>query len=76
MGVTEEDWNTVLDLNLKSAFFSSQAAAKYLIAQSSGRIFNISSQMAFVGYYKRAAYRSSKGSLVVDESTCGRKGEA
>ncbi|MGG4492064.1 SDR family NAD(P)-dependent oxidoreductase [Metabacillus idriensis] len=64
MEVTEEDWDTVLDLNLKSAFFSSQAAAKYMIAENSGRIINISSQMAFVGYYKRAAYSSSKGGLV------------
>lgn len=62
--VTEEDWDTVLDLNLKTAFFASQAAAKYMIAQRSGRIINIASQMAFVGYIKRAAYCSSKGGLV------------
>lgn len=64
MEVTEEDWDTVLDLNLKSAFFASQAAAKYMLVQKSGKIINIASQMAFVGYYKRAAYCSSKGGLV------------
>lgn len=64
MEVTEEDWDTVLDLNLKSVFFASQAAAKYMITQRSGKIINIASQMAFVGYYKRAAYCSSKGGLV------------
>lgn len=64
MEVTEEDWDTVLDLNLKSAFFASQTAAKYMIAQKSGKIINIASQMAFVGYIKRAAYCSSKGGLV------------
>ncbi|MBX0313443.1 SDR family NAD(P)-dependent oxidoreductase [Planococcus glaciei] len=64
MEVTEEDWDTVLDLNLKSAFFASQAAAKYMLAQNSGRIINIASQMAFVGFAKRAAYCSSKGGLV------------
>ncbi|TQR09267.1 SDR family NAD(P)-dependent oxidoreductase [Psychrobacillus soli] len=64
MEVTEEDWDTVLDLNLKSAFFASQAAAKYMLAQKSGKIINIASQMAFVGYFKRAAYCSSKGGLV------------
>lgn len=64
MEVTEEDWDTVLDLNLKSAFFASQAAAKYMLAQNSGRIINIASQMAFVGYIKRAAYCSSKGGMV------------
>lgn len=62
--VTEDDWDTVLDLNLKTAFFASQAAAKYMIPQKSGRIINIASQMAFVGYIKRAAYCSSKGGLV------------
>ncbi|WP_106534289.1 SDR family NAD(P)-dependent oxidoreductase [Planomicrobium soli] len=64
MEVTEEDWDTVLDLNLKSVFFASQAAAKYMLRQKSGRIINIASQMAFVGYVKRAAYCSSKGGLV------------
>ncbi|WP_313894047.1 3-oxoacyl-ACP reductase family protein [Psychrobacillus sp.] len=62
--VTEADWDTVLDLNLKSVFFASQAVAKYMVAQKSGKIINIASQMAFVGYYKRAAYCSSKGGLV------------
>ena len=64
MEVTEEDWDTVLDLNLKTAFFASQAAAKYMHKQNNGRIINIASQMAFVGYVKRAAYCSSKGGLV------------
>lgn len=64
MEVTEGDWDTVLDLNLKSAFFASQAAAKYMLAQNSGCIINIASQMAFVGYIKRAAYCSSKGGMV------------
>ena len=64
MEVTEEDWDAVLDLNLKTAFFASQAAAKYMLKQSNGRIINIASQMAFVGYVKRAAYCASKGGLV------------
>ncbi len=62
--VTEEDWDTVLDLNLKSVFFLSQAAARHMIDHKGGKIINIASQMAFVGYYKRAAYCSSKGGLV------------
>ncbi|MBO0587245.1 SDR family NAD(P)-dependent oxidoreductase [Sporosarcina sp. E16_8] len=62
--VTEDDWDQVLDTNLKSTFFCSQAAATYMIAQGSGRIITIVSQMAFVGYYKRAAYCASKGGAV------------
>ncbi|MGM7724273.1 SDR family NAD(P)-dependent oxidoreductase [Metabacillus sp. Hm71] len=61
--LTQQDWDKVLDINLKSVFFTSQAAGKYMIKQKKGKIINISSQMAFVGYYKRAAYSSSKGGL-------------
>ena len=61
--LSPQDWDTVLDINLKSVFFMSQAAGKYMIAQKKGKIINMSSQMAFVGYYKRAAYSSSKGGL-------------
>jgi NAD(P)-dependent dehydrogenase (short-subunit alcohol dehydrogenase family) len=62
--VTEDDWDRVLDTNLKGVFFSSQRAGKYMIPQRKGKIINIVSQMAFVGYVKRAAYCSSKGGAV------------
>jgi 2-deoxy-D-gluconate 3-dehydrogenase len=61
--LSPQDWDTVLDINLKSVFFMCQAAGKYMIDQKKGKIINMSSQMAFVGYYKRAAYSSSKGGL-------------
>ncbi|QGQ45843.1 SDR family NAD(P)-dependent oxidoreductase [Metabacillus sediminilitoris] len=63
--VTEEDWDRVLDTNLKGTFFCSQRAGKYMTEQrTAGKIINIVSQMAFVGYIKRAAYCSSKGGAV------------
>jgi len=62
--VTEEDWDTILDTNLKASFFFSQAAAKYMVKQNKGKIINIASQMSFVGYIKRSAYCSSKGGVV------------
>jgi NAD(P)-dependent dehydrogenase (short-subunit alcohol dehydrogenase family) len=62
--VTEEDWDRVLDTNLKGTFFSSQRAGTYMVQQGYGKIINIVSQMAFVGYQKRAAYCSSKGGAV------------
>ncbi len=61
--LSSQDWDTVLDINLKSVFFTSQAVGKFMINQKKGKIINMSSQMAFVGYYKRAAYSSSKGGL-------------
>lgn len=61
--VTESDWDTVLDVNLKSTFFCSQAVYAYMKDSGSGKIINMSSQMAEVGYYKRSAYCSSKGGV-------------
>lgn len=61
--VTEEDWDRTLDLNVKSAFFCCQEAGKYMRKQQYGKIINITSQMAFVGYFKRSAYCASKGGL-------------
>ncbi|MBT2728622.1 SDR family oxidoreductase [Bacillus sp. ISL-75] len=62
--VTEEDWDRVLDTNLKGVFFCSQQTGKYMVSQRKGKIINIVSQMAFVGYVKRASYCSSKGGAV------------
>jgi NAD(P)-dependent dehydrogenase (short-subunit alcohol dehydrogenase family) len=63
--VTEEDWDRVLDTNLKGTFFCSQAVGKSMIEREiPGKIITIVSQMAFVGYVKRAAYCSSKGGAV------------
>jgi 2-deoxy-D-gluconate 3-dehydrogenase len=61
--VTVEDWDAVLDINLKSVFFLSQAVGKHMKEQKKGKIINMSSQMAFVGYYLRSAYCASKGGL-------------
>ncbi len=62
--VTEEDWDRVLDTNLKGTFFCAQRAGKHMAANGGGRIINMVSQMAFVGYIKRSAYCSSKGGAV------------
>ena len=61
--VTEEDWDAVVDTNLKGAFFCAQAAARPMIEQGHGRIINISSQLAVVAREDRAAYCSSKAGV-------------
>ena len=61
--VTEDDWDAVLDTNLKGAFFCAQSAARLMIPNGFGRIINIASQMAVVGAVNRAAYCASKGGL-------------
>ena len=63
--LTEEDWDSVLDVNLKGLFFLSQRIARQMIAHGSGgKIVNMASQNGVVGYYKRAAYCSSKAGVV------------
>ncbi len=62
--VTEEDWDRVLDINLKGAFFVSQSVAKEMIKQKSGRIINMASQNGLIGYFNRAAYCSAKAGMV------------
>jgi len=62
--VTEEDWDKVLDTNLKGAFFCSQSVAKQMVKQKSGRIINMASQNGLIGYFNRAAYCSAKAGMV------------
>ena len=62
--VTEEDWDQVLDVNLKGAFFCAQAAARHMLAQDEGRIINVASQLAVTALPERTAYCASKGGLL------------
>lgn len=61
--VTEENWDAVLNINLRALFLVSQAAGKLMIAQGSGRIVSISSQTGTVAIPLRAAYCSSKAAV-------------
>jgi len=64
--VAEQDWDTVLDVNLKGAFFMAQAVGRQMIEQapSGGAIINIASIMGLVGYWDRVAYCASKAGLI------------
>ena len=62
--VTEKNWYQTIETNLKGTFFMCQAVAKQaMLSQKSGKIINISSQLAFVGNYDRSVYCSSKGGI-------------
>lgn len=62
--VTEEAWDAIMDLNLKSSFFLAQAVGKLMILRKSGgRIINISSQTGSVALAKRAVYCASKAGI-------------
>lgn len=62
--VSEADWDAVVDVNLRGAFFVAQAVGREMTKAGSGAVVNIASQMGLVGYYKRAAYCSAKAGLV------------
>ncbi|AMV72176.1 3-oxoacyl-[acyl-carrier-protein] reductase [Desulfuromonas carbonis] len=60
----EEDWDAVLDTNLKGAFLCTRAAAKVMSKQKFGRIINISSVVGEMGNPGQANYCASKAGLL------------
>lgn len=68
--MTDENWDEVLELNLKAAFLCSRAALPYLRESGYGRIINISS-MAYRGNIGQANYASAKAGLVGLTSSLG-----
>ncbi|MDB6134526.1 MAG: 3-oxoacyl-[acyl-carrier protein] reductase [Verrucomicrobiales bacterium] len=61
--VSWDDWNTVLDTNLRGTFFVSQAIAPAMIAAGKGRIINIGSVTCVAGYAGLAPYGASRGGV-------------
>lgn len=65
LSFSEKDWDEVMDLNLKSLFFLSQAVAKQFIKQSSGgKIINIASMLSFQGGIRVPSYTASKSGVL------------
>jgi len=62
---SEGDWDSVMDINLKSAFFLAQAFARELVAKGRrGKIINIASLLSFQGGIRVASYTASKSGLL------------
>ncbi|MDQ6622955.1 MAG: 3-oxoacyl-[acyl-carrier-protein] reductase [Verrucomicrobiota bacterium] len=64
MRLSVEDWDTVLDTNLKGAFNFVQAVQRSMIKQRSGRIINISSVIGLIGNAGQSNYAASKAGLI------------
>ena len=62
--MSDEDWQAVIDVNLKGAFLCSRAAAKVMMRQRYGRIVNISSVVGLMGNAGQANYSASKAGLI------------
>jgi len=64
MRLSEEDWDVVLDTNLKGAFLFIRAFARAFLKQRSGRIINISSIIGLIGNAGQCNYAASKAALI------------
>lgn len=64
MRMKEEDWDTVININLKSVFLCSKEAIRIMAKQRYGRIINIASVVAFMGNPGQANYSASKAGIV------------
>jgi len=62
--LSEEEWDLVVDTNLKGYFLVAQAVAPHLIARGYGKVVNVSSIFGAVGMDNQLAYASSKGGVV------------
>ncbi|GAA4797700.1 2-dehydro-3-deoxy-D-gluconate 5-dehydrogenase KduD [Lysobacter hankyongensis] len=60
---TEQDWDDVMNVNIKSAFFLCQAAGRHFIANGGGKIVNIASMLSFQGGIRVPSYTASKSGI-------------
>jgi gluconate 5-dehydrogenase len=63
LDVTWDDWNLVVDTNLRGSFFAAQAVARGMIAHGYGRIINIGSVTSVFGFAGLAPYGASRGGI-------------
>jgi gluconate 5-dehydrogenase len=63
LDVTWDDWNTILDTNLRGSFFVAQAVARGMIERGYGRIINIGSVTSVAGYAGLGPYGASRGGI-------------
>jgi len=61
--VTWDDWNLILDTNLRGSFFVAQAVAKYMLERKYGRIINVGSVTSVAGYAGLGPYGASRGGI-------------
>ena len=64
MKMKSQDWDEVLNLNLKGAFLCTKAVSRKMLKQRSGRIINISSVVGLIGNFGQANYSASKSGLL------------
>ena len=71
--MTAEDWDAVLDINLKGAFLVTKAVSRYMMKQRSGAIVNIASVVGLTGNPGQANYTASKAGLIALTKTVAKE---
>lgn len=62
--MTEEDWDSVISVNLKGCFNTIRTVSRYMAKQRSGKIINVSSVVGLIGNFGQANYAASKAGLI------------
>ena len=62
--MTEEDWDAVLNVNLKGCFNTIRTVSRVMAKQRSGKIINVSSVVGLIGNFGQANYAASKAGLI------------
>lgn len=71
--MSEQDWDMVLDTNLKGTFNCTKAVAKLMMRERSGRIVNVASVMGMIGNAGQANYSASKGGVIALTKTTAKE---
>lgn len=71
--MSEEDWDAVVDINLKGTFLCTKAASKIFLKRKSGKIVNVASVMGIVGNAGQANYSASKGGIIALTKTTAKE---
>ena len=64
LDITPDEWDRVLDVNLKGVFYMAQTAARHMVDKGSGVIINTASTAGNIGYPHYADYSASKGGVI------------
>lgn len=73
MRMSEQEWDSVIGVNLKGVFNCIKAASRVMLKQRTGRIVNIASVVGQMGNAGQANYSASKGGVIALTKTCARE---